>query len=41
MVDDGRGDIIPVEAESHDAVFRVWGVNGDGVNVSPSTDPSG
>ena len=31
LADDGRRDIIRVEAYIQDSVFRVWGVNGDGV----------
>ena len=37
-VDDGRGDIILIEAESHSEVFGVWGENGGGVAGIPSTD---
>ena len=38
VVDDGRGAIIPIELESQGEVFGVWGGNGGGVAVSPSTD---
>ena len=38
MVDDGSEDILPIEAESQGAVLGVWGVNGDRVSGSPSTD---
>ena len=37
-IDDGKGDIIPVEAGIQGEFFGVWGGNGSGVNVSTSTD---
>ena len=36
--DDGIGDIIPGEAEIQGEVFGIWGGNGGGADVSPSTD---
>ena len=36
-IDDGKGDIIPVEAGIQGEFFGVWGGNGSGVAGSPST----
>ena len=38
VADEGRGGIIPREAESQGEVFRLWGVNDNGVAGSSLTD---